>query len=100
MKLDEIKAGSEVFIDANIFIYAENKKDKRNISCKKIPVFNSPMIRIGTTYVIIDEIKKNEKIEVTKKIKIYKTGRISDELKILKTNYLKRPSKTDLSLVQ
>jgi predicted nucleic acid-binding protein len=87
-------------LDANIFIYAENKKDKRNKSCKKIPIFNSPRIRIGTTDVIIDEIKKNEKIEVSKKIKIYKTGRISDELKILKTNYLKQPSKADLSLVQ
>ncbi|MCK4333051.1 MAG: hypothetical protein KAV40_05670 [Thermoplasmatales archaeon] len=87
-------------IDANIFIYADNKKDKRNETCKKIPVFNSPRIKIGTTDVIIDEIKKNKKIVISEKIKIYKTGKISDELKILKTNYLKQPSKTDLSLVQ
>lgn len=87
-------------VDANIFIYSENKKDKRNESCKRVLKFNSPKVKIGTTDVIIDEIKENKKIEVTEKIKIYKTGRILDELMDLKTNYLKQPSKGDLSLVQ
>ncbi|UCD14534.1 MAG: hypothetical protein JSW60_03700 [Thermoplasmatales archaeon] len=87
-------------VDANIFIYSENRKDKRNVSCKKVIKFNSPRIRIGTTDVILNEIKENKNIEISKKIEIYKTGKISDELLDLKTNYLKQPSKADLSLVQ
>ena len=43
-------------IDANILIYAENKKDKRSASCRKVLKFNSPSIKIGTTDVILDEI--------------------------------------------
>jgi len=85
-------------IDANILIYAENRRDKRSVSCQKVLKFSSPKIKIGTTDVILDEVKKN--IKISEKIKIYTTGKISDELKDLKTNYLKQPSKADLSLVQ
>ena len=87
-------------IDANILIYAENKRDKRSVSCQKVLKFSSPKIKIGTTDVILDEVKKNKNIKISEKIKIYTTGKISDELKDLKTNYLKQPSKADLSLVQ
>ena len=76
-------------IDANILIYAENKKDNRSETCKKILIFNSPKIKIGTTDVIIDEVKENKKIRIPKKMNIYKIGKISDELADLKTNYLK-----------
>ena len=51
-------------------------------------------------FLILDEVKKNRNIKISEKIKIYTTGKISDELKDLKTNYLKQPSKADLSLVQ
>ena len=87
-------------IDANILIYAENKSDKRNSSCNKVLKFNSNKIKIGTTDIIIDEIKENEKIIIPDNIKIYRTGKISDEISDLKTNYLKQPSMADLSLVQ
>ncbi|MFW6149354.1 MAG: type II toxin-antitoxin system VapC family toxin [Atribacterota bacterium] len=87
-------------LDANIFIYSENKKDTRNKTCKKILKFNSPKIKIGTTDVILEEIKENKKIMVPENVKIYNTGKISDELAHLRTNYLKQPSLADLSLVQ
>jgi len=87
-------------IDSNILIYAENKHDKRSNSCQKILKFNSPKIKIGVTNVILDEVKKNKNIKISEKIKIYTTGKISDDLKDLRTNYLKQPSKADLSLVQ
>jgi len=87
-------------IDANILIYAENTTDKRSGSCNKVLRFNSPEIKIGTTDVIIDEVKKNKNIEMPKKLAIYKSGKISEELTDLKTNYLKQPSQADLSLIQ
>lgn len=87
-------------IDANILIYAENKTDKRSNTCDRILKFNSPKIKIGTTDVIIDEVKKNKRITMPKKLTIYKPGKISEELSDLKTNYLKQPSIADLSLVQ
>lgn len=87
-------------IDANILIYAENKRDKRSKNCQKILKVNSSKIKMGTTDIILDEVKKNKNIEISEKIKIYTTGKISDDLKDLRTNYLKQPSKADLSLVQ
>jgi len=87
-------------IDANILIYAENKRDKRSKNCQKILKVNSSKIKIGTTDIILDEVKTNRNIKISEKIKIYTTGKISDDLKDLKTNYLKQPSKADLSLVQ
>ena len=86
-------------IDANILIYAYGK-DKRAKSCKKVVEFDSSSIKIGTTNIILNEVKKNKNIEVHKTTKIYKINKISDDLKYLKTNYLKQPSKADLSLVQ
>jgi len=87
-------------VDANIFIYAENKKDKRSNVCQKVLDFNTSKIKIGTTDIIIDEFTKNNNISIPKKLVVYKTGKISDELTDLKTNYLKQPSNADLSLVQ
>ncbi len=87
-------------IDANILIYAENKRDKRSKNCQKILKVNSSKIKMGTTDIILDEVKKNKNIKISEKIKIYTTGKISDDLKDLRTNYLKQPSKADLSLVQ
>ena len=87
-------------LDANILIYADNKNDKRNHLCKQILRFTSPEIKVGTTDIIIGEVKKNKKIRVPREFHIYKTGKISDELTDLKTNYLKQPSEADLSLIQ
>jgi len=87
-------------IDANILIYSDNKKDKRFNDCKKILDFNSSKIKIGTTDVILDEVKENKNIKINDNVKIYKTGKIYDQIKDLKTNYLKQPSTADLSLVQ
>ena len=87
-------------IDANILIYAENRRDKRSASCQKVLKFNSQKIKIGTTDIILDEVSNNRNIKISDRIEIYTTGKISDDLKDLKTNYLKQPSKADLSLVQ
>ena len=87
-------------VDANIFIYSDNKKDARNLSCKRVLKFDSPRIKIATTDIIIDEIKRNENINISSKMQVYKIGRISDYLVNLRTNYLKQPSKADLSLLQ
>jgi len=87
-------------LDANIFIYSDKKKDMRNLSCKKVLKIKSSKIKIGTTDVILDEIKENENINIPDTLKIYKIGKISEYIKSLKTNYLKQPSKADLSLLQ
>ncbi len=87
-------------IDANILIYADKKSDKRNTACKKILNFDSNKIKIGTTSTIVHEVDQNERIKLPEHIKIYKTGKLSDELTALKTNYLKQPSAADLSLIQ
>ncbi len=87
-------------VDANIFIYAKNKKSKRRRNCEKVLSFESPAIRIGTSDVIMDEIKTNEEMILPEHFHIYSTGKLSPELKDLKTNYLKQPSRADLSLVQ
>ncbi|MCK5030229.1 MAG: hypothetical protein KAR64_02065, partial [Thermoplasmatales archaeon] len=63
-------------IDANILIYAENKRDKRSKNCQKILKVNSSKIKIGTTDIILDEVKKNRNIKISEKIKIYTTGKI------------------------
>jgi predicted nucleic acid-binding protein len=87
-------------IDANILIYAHTNHDKRSKICKKVLIFNSSSIKIGTTTVILDEINKNKSIVIPEKMKIYTTGKLTNELADLKTNYLKQPSPADLSLVQ
>ena len=56
-------------IDANILIYAENKKDRRSMSCNRILEFKSPKIKIGTTNVILDEVKENKNIDIPETFK-------------------------------
>ena len=87
-------------IDANILIYAEKRNDKRQHTCQQVLKFNSPEIKIGTTDIIINEVKQNKKFKLPQGITIYKTGKLSEELTLLKTNYLKQPSEADLSLIQ
>jgi hypothetical protein len=87
-------------IDANILIYADNKKDKRSQSCRTVLEFDSSKIKIGTTNIILDEVKLNRNIHIPNSMIVYKIATISDYLEHLKTNYLKQPSIADLSLVQ
>jgi predicted nucleic acid-binding protein len=87
-------------IDANIIIYAENKKDKRHFSCRKILKFNSNAIKIGTTDVILSEVQNEDNSPFSDHIMVYKTGKLTDEIANLRTNFLKQPSPADLSLVQ
>ncbi len=87
-------------VDANIFIYAENVKDRRSKSCQQVLKFSSEKIKIGTTDVIIKEISACKTIVFPETVQLYSTGKISDELAVLRTNYLKQPSPADLSLVQ
>jgi predicted nucleic acid-binding protein len=87
-------------IDANIIIYAENKKDKRHTSCRKILNINSNTIKIGTTDVILSEVQQEDDAVVSDHVIVYKTGKLTDEIANLRTNFLKQPSPADLSLVQ
>ncbi len=87
-------------LDANIIIYAENKKDKRHRSCRKVLNFNSNTIKIGTTDVILSEVQQEDDTVVSDHVIIYKTGKLTDEIANLRTNFLKQPSPADLSLVQ
>ena len=87
-------------LDANIFIYATTKADKRRKFCSQLLSFDSKKIKIGTTDVVLDEIKENASITLPQSFKIYTIGKLSPELTDLKTNYLKQPSAADLSLLQ
>jgi predicted nucleic acid-binding protein len=87
-------------IDANILIYAENEEQSKGRLCKKIMMFDSHDIKIGTSERVITEIGNAIENSIPKTIIIYKTGAISDKLKELKTNFLKQPSEADLSLIQ
>ncbi|RLF36385.1 MAG: hypothetical protein DRN08_01415 [Thermoplasmata archaeon] len=87
-------------IDANILIYATSRDDLHRRYCRMVMRFDSPYIKIGTTDVIIREVNRNKRIRIPGTIRIYHVDRLSDEIKSLKTNYLKQPSEADLSLVQ
>lgn len=87
-------------IDANIIIYGDSRKDKRYQSCRKVLRFMADSIRIGTTDVILSEIKNDAPSAVPDHVIVYKTGKLTDEIANLRTNFLKQPSTADLSLVQ
>ena len=87
-------------VDANIFIYAINKDPARGGSCRKVLGFSSERIKIGTTDKVMDEVNEPVSQLDIVDIKVYKTGKINEKLKDLKTNQLKQPSETDLSLIQ
>ena len=87
-------------IDANIFIYAETKKDRRYECSRKALNFTSDSIKIGTTDVILSEVKTNDSLPILDQLIVYKTGKLTDEIASLRTNFLKQPSPADLSLVQ
>jgi hypothetical protein len=62
--------------------------------------FSSEAIRIGTTDVILSEIKNDLPYAAPDHVIVYKTGKLTDEIANLRTNFLKQPSVADLSLVQ
>ena len=80
-------------VDANIMIYALNEKTSRGKSCRKVLSRDN----IATTRRVLDEVNSED---LEKKLKVYNVKRISKELKELKTNVLKQPSESDLSLIQ
>ncbi len=79
-------------VDANIIIYALEKEDYRNKSCRKILNRED----IATTRRVLEEVHRDFK----NNLKIYTVRRISKELRELRTNTLKQPSEADLSLIQ
>lgn len=87
-------------IDANIIIYGDNRNDKRHQSCRKVLGFTSDTIKIGTTDVILSEINNDASAVVPDHVIVYKTGKLTEEIANLRTNFLKQPSPADLSLVQ
>jgi len=79
-------------VDSNIFIYIRNN-DGYAKACKVALNQND----IAITDKVYDEIDRKLPIP---KIKIFKTGILSKEVKNITTNRLKQPSEVDLSLVQ
>ena len=79
-------------VDANIFIYSINNDKHRGIYCNKVIMEDN----IATTDIVFREIRG----PVPSNIKIYKTGKISDDIREIHTNRLKQPSIQDLSLIQ
>lgn len=86
-------------IDTNILIYASHKNNPRVRYCRQVVSFDSPDIKMGITERIRRELGDLAD-NLPKNIIVYKTGPILDDLLDLKTNYLKQPSETDLSLIQ
>jgi rRNA-processing protein FCF1 len=79
-------------LDANVIIYALNKKSGHYKSCKKF----LSMPNFATTERVMNEIKQN----LETRLKIYKVKEVSSELKELKSIKIKQPSEKDLSLIQ
>ena len=79
-------------IDANIIIYALEKKDKRGRDCRLLLSRDD----IATTKRILEEVHR----DFDRSLKIYRVKRISEELRELRTNTFKQPSEADLSLIQ
>lgn len=80
-------------VDANICIYSINNDRYRGSHCSEVISRNN----IATTDIVFKEIRG----PVPKSVKIYQTGRISNDIREIHTSRLtKQPSIQDLSLIQ
>ena len=79
-------------VDANVIIYAMEKKNITGKICKKVLSRSD----IATTERVLKEVQ----CEINISLKVFRVKKISDELKELKANTLKQPSEADLSLIQ
>lgn len=79
-------------VDANVIIFAVNDDKSHGNDCKQVLRRND----IAITDKILDEIHN----EIKYRFIIYEVKDISEEVKELSTNFLKQPSKKDLSLIQ
>jgi len=87
-------------VDANIIIYALQEKGYHKKYCYTVITLRSPTIMIATTKQIIKEVGSTMQGKIPDTLMIYNINHISKELQELKTNFLKQPSQSDLSLVQ
>ncbi|MBN2599798.1 MAG: hypothetical protein JXA75_04585 [Candidatus Thermoplasmatota archaeon] len=87
-------------VDANILIYAFNRRSARQKYCQAVLSMQHPSVSIGTTRQIIEEVGPVIEKQLPKMFLVYTVGLIRGDLKEIKTNFLKQPSIADLSLVQ
>ncbi len=87
-------------VDANILIYAFDKKSVRQKYCQSILALLRPPLCIATTRQIIDEVGSVIEQQLPEGVLIYHVKAIPGDLAEIKTNFLKQPSSADLSLVQ
>jgi len=78
-------------LDANVFIYAQNRDPMRGEFCREV---------INDKYVATVETVVKEIHDIRPGMHVYKVKEISAEVKDLKTNSLKKPSEHDISLIQ
>ncbi|MEM0493413.1 MAG: type II toxin-antitoxin system VapC family toxin [Candidatus Thermoplasmatota archaeon] len=87
-------------VDANVLIYALEGKGYHKKYCYTVITFKSPDIIIATTGQILQEVGPTIQDKIPDTLIIYTIKNISQDLQELKTNFLKQPSPSDLSLVQ
>jgi hypothetical protein len=87
-------------LDANIMIYAKDQKGRRGEVCKKVLAIKTPLLQMGTTQQIVEEIGEKIAKQLPRTVLIYKTGKILNTLQRRKSSGFKQPSKADLSLLQ
>ena len=87
-------------VDANILIYAFNRRSTHQKYCQAVLSLQHPSVSIGTTRQIIEEVGSVIAKQLPEMLLIYTVGSIPGDLKEIKTNFLKQPSIADLSLVQ
>lgn len=79
-------------VDANVIIFAVNNDKSHGRDCKKVLRRND----IAITDKVLDEVHN----EINYHFYTYEVKDMSEEVKQLSTNFLKQPSKKDLSLIQ
>lgn len=87
-------------VDANILIYAFERRSVRQKYCKAVITTQTSSWCTATTQQIIKEVGSVVEKQMPKDFLVYHIGVIPDYLSEIKTNFLKQPSVADLSLVQ
>ncbi|MEM4258216.1 MAG: type II toxin-antitoxin system VapC family toxin [Candidatus Thermoplasmatota archaeon] len=86
--------------DANVLIYAFEKRSHQRRYCYTVVMLRSPSIVIATTQHIIDEVGPVIQQYLPATFLVYTVRKIPPELQEIKTNVFKQPSLSDFSLIQ
>ena len=87
-------------VDANVIIYALESSDERGKNCQEILRLKPGRIRIGATQRVLDELSGIKNHQLPNSLIVYRAGPLLPHLRSLRTNYLKQPSETDISMLQ